>query len=67
MYYFHYISRADFHAFHAPCTSRVVDGGGCPLFYGVFLASIHAIVAFTALSYCRYIHGFVVPEFLNFL
>jgi hypothetical protein len=67
MYYFQYISWAGFHAFHAPSASRIVNGGGLPLFYGFFWANIHAIVTLTALPYSCYIHGFVVPEFLNFL
>ena len=67
MDYLHYVAWASFHTFHAPCTQSVVDSWGIPLFYGVFRANIHAVVAHTTISHCRYVHGFVVLELVNFL
>ena len=67
MYYLHYISWARFYTFHAPCTSGMVNSWGIPLFYGVFWAGVHAIVAYATFAYRCYVHRFVVSVFFNFL
>jgi hypothetical protein len=65
-YNLQYISWAGFNAFHASCAASVVDCGGHHLFYGVFWASVYAVVAAAALSYCSYVDAFVVSGFLDF-
>jgi hypothetical protein len=64
--YLHYIAWASFNTFHAPCATRMVDGRRRPLFYGIFLAGVYAVVTCAALAYYRQVYVFVVLEFLNF-